>query len=197
MKNSLLCSSLLLASLPGVQAQEIKWGFQLGAAFPTRSLPSDDSFPIALGAHAGIALGGGHVLRPRVDFVSMKNQKMISGQRGGSTTYEEKATLSSAELEYLFHFSGRVQGAYLIAGVGYQRVKLEYITNGMTSDGYPQSHGAIAYSAGAGWQFGEHFGVDLRYVGNSYSSPYPTYYDPHYVSTFHADTVRLEATFRF
>lgn len=190
MRPTIFLAATLLVATPRLQAQGTQFGFQLGAADAIGDYKgwTQSNIAPALGIHLAIDLGGGHMLRPRLDYTYFK-RSVLEGNGGlhfPSTAYysvDSKTEVTSLMVEYLYHFSRRPEGIYLIAGAGYQHTTFN--ETGLASRNYD----GAALSAGAGWQMNRHVGTELRYVHSTFST--------YGYSSFDASTIQGGITFRF
>ena len=177
----LVLAPLALAAAP-LAAQDAHFGIQAGVNIPQSDLKDfvDSKLGGTLGVNATVDLGSGHVIRPRLDYgyysASVSNPLF---------TNDNKAKTLFVGADYLYFPAQKMDQIYVTAGLGYQNTKLE------SSSPYgdvSESKGAFAWSAGAGWQFNDTFGAELRYL-----SSHPSIEG----TTFKADAINAAVTFKF
>lgn len=168
------------------RAEEPRFGLQLHANIPTGDLKDAvDSKPgVGVGAHATFDLGGGHVLRPRLDAVFFPESN-VQG-------FKTKADDLSLGTDYLYFPGAKPEGLYLTAGIALHRWKVD--TTIPAFGPYPAVSGSqtsyrFGYSAGLGYNFNRAVGAELRFVSTKYANQ--TAWD----ST--ANALQAGVTFRF
>lgn len=153
-----LLSALLAAAAFPASSQEAKFGGQLTLSKPQGDLDTavDGKLGYGLGVHVFVGLKDGHALVPRFDYIEHKNSRY-----GFDYTY--KTMKLGADYNY-FVSKKTNEGFYLIAGLSYNSIKLDY--PGGSSD----TKSNLGYGAGLGYMFTPHLGCELKYETVSYST---------------------------
>lgn len=150
----------LLGSAPMVAA-EAAFGAQAHLAKPMGTFSNgghlDNRIGLGLGIQVPVDFGAGHVLRPRLDFMSFS-------RNSGDIRYKTDSVLLLAD--YNYYVAEERDGAYLIAGIGLHSTRLDATkpvgplkANGrMTTTGF-------AYNVGLGYAFNRNVAMELRYQG--------------------------------
>ena len=172
-----------LAAAP-LAAQDAHFAVQAGANIPQSDLKDfvDSKVGVTAGVAVPIDLGSGHVIRPRADY----------GYYSGSVSNpifsdDNKVKTLFIGADYLYFPAQKMEQFYVTGGLGYQNTKLETHDNNANVD-VSDSKGALAWAVGAGWQFTENVGAELRYT-----SSHPKFDG----GTFKADAINLGVTFQF
>ncbi len=181
-----LSAAALVLGSGSAKAEEPRYGFQLHASLPTGDLKNavDNKPGAGLGAHVTFDLGGGHVLRPRVDAVFFPE--------GAFNGFKTKAHELSLGGDYLYFPGGKPAGLYLTAGVGLHRWTVDTTTPAVGSTpgtSGTQSSTRFGYAAGVGFNFNPSVGAELRYVSTHYANQ--TAWDPS------ANAIQVGVTYRF
>jgi len=182
-----LCAAALGFGSMAAKAEEPRFGLQLHANFPTGDLKTAvDSKPGAgLGAHVTFDLGGGHLLRPRLDGVFFPESDLHG--------FKTKASDLSLGVDYLYFPRGKPEGLYLTAGLGLHRWKVDTTTPAQPplwpAGSDSQTSSRFGYSAGLGYNFNRSVGSELRYTSSHYANR--TAWDPS------ANAVQAGVTYRF
>lgn len=163
LKRSLSLVILLCALAAGVpaQAQVRAFGLQAHLAIPSGKAADDMHLDGKTGFGFGVTFpvdfGGGHVFRPKVDYMAFSRETM------GITS---KSDTISVLADYNFHFSGRRQGAYLIAGLGYNSTRREIsgTVYGIKASVDTTTNG-LAYNFGLGFAFSPKMALEAKYMG--------------------------------
>ena len=176
---------LILGSTPA-RAEEPRYGLQLHANLPSGDLKNavEDKPGAGLGAHITFDLGGGHVIRPRVDAMFFPE--------GSFNGFKTKANDLSLGADYLYFPGGKPNGLYLTAGLGLHRWSVDSTTPAVGSapaTSGTQSSSRFGYAAGLGYNFNRSVGAELRYVSTHYATR--TAWDPA------ANSLQAGVTFRF
>lgn len=168
---------LALVAAP-LAAQDAQFGVQAGVNLPQSDLKDwvDNKVGFSLGANVVVDLGSGHVIRPRVDYAFYSES--VSDPLFGDN---HKVKALSAGADYLYFPAQSMEGFYVTAGLAAQNTKVD-------SSLISESKTAFAWAAGAGWQFTEHVGAELRYT-----SSHPDFGG----GAFKADAINVGATFKF
>lgn len=165
-----LLPALALVAAPAF-AQDARFGLQGGISLPQGDVKDavDSKMGFGLGAHVAIDLKGGHVLRPRLDYTSIKGS--VSESIGGySANFDNTVTTTTIGVDYNYYVSGKAtQGFYLLAGLGYANTKLESsgsanIMGFVINFNESETEGALALAVGGGFQFTPMVGAELRYT---------------------------------
>jgi hypothetical protein len=184
MRKFLISSAALVLSAQGIQAQsqDLRFGVQLLLSSPSsdlRKVSNKESLGGALTLDWQVSEG--HVLRPRVEFISYPEKTSTYSYSWGLTTYSGSSS-SSAEsvgvgLDYVYYFAGKPQGWHLDGGVE----NLRYKFSGSATDtilgpaGGPttftgQADAArtkLGFALGVGYDFNRAWGVGLRFTSVS------------------------------
>lgn len=176
---------LLMATLP-TQAQDraLRAGFQLGLSYAGgngdtlythsgyvyvftgssfEARPADftgGSAAFLFGAHATYDLPRGHALRLRVE------NSRASGTTSDSLGVPFASSVSTLGfmLDYQYHFTGRPDGIYLLAGGGYERATIQ-IKNPVTGT-QSEAKSSPAWALGAGFKSKDTVGFEFRYASS-------------------------------
>lgn len=150
----------LLASAP-LAASETTFGFQGNLAIPTGTFGDhahlDRKVGLGLGLQMPVDFGGGHVLRPTLDYLALSRDS-------AGVNYKADALVLLAN--YNFHFAGEKEGAYLIAGLGLHSTRRTVtrtfaavpVKNDTTDTG-------LAYNVGLGYGFTRNVALEVKYLG--------------------------------
>ena len=173
---------LALVAAP-MAAQDARFAVQAGANIPQSDLKDfvDSKLGFTVGAAVPVDLGSGHVIRPRADYGSYSSS--FSDPAFGG---DHKVKTVFVGADYLYFPAQKMEQFYVTAGLGYQNTKLE--THNSAVGDFSDSKGAFAWAAGAGWQFTENLGAELRYT-----SSHPKFDN----GTFKCDAINLGLTFKF
>jgi opacity protein-like surface antigen len=161
-KNLPLLLLPLLGALP-VQAMEMAFGLQGNVAMPIGSFGDtnhlDRRAGFGLGVQAPMDFGDGHVLRPRLDYLSMR-------RNSDDIFYRTDSWLFMAE--YNGHLSGYKEGVFLIGGLGLHHTRRDASRplNGASSVCQDATTG-LAYDLGVGYAFNRNLALDVKYLGLS------------------------------
>ena len=173
---------LALAAAP-LAAQDAHFAVQAGVNIPQSDLKDfvDSKVGVTAGVAVPVDLGSGHVVRPRADY----------GYYSGSVsdplfTNDNKVKTIFLGADYMYFPAQKMEEVYVTGGLGYQDTKLES-RNAALGD-FSESKGALAWALGAGWEFTENLGAELRYT-----SSHPKFDG----GTFKADAINLALTFKF
>lgn len=174
---------LALSAAP-VAAQSLHYGFQVGANFAQSDLKTftNQNATLTVGVNLPIDLGEGHVIRPRLDYA-----RYSESNAQGTQGLDDKATSMFLGADYLYYPAQQPKGFYFVAGLGYDRVKFEQSFAGLSDD---TTKGNLGWGAGAGWQFTDLLGAELRYTSSHISTGGAP-------MTFAADAINASVTFKF
>lgn len=155
---------LCLASLVAVPAAaaDTTFGLQAHLAVPTGTFGNaahlDGRIGYGLGFHAPIDFGAGHVLRPRLDYLSWTRD-------GNGIRYKIDSLVVMADYNYFFT-EDRGDGAFLIAGLGLHSTRRDtartYQGTVRKSD---TGASGLAYNLGVGYAFSRNVTLDVKYLG--------------------------------
>lgn len=174
---SLALSLPLAAQEPATAGWTV--GIGLHTAFPAGTLSKDvnDHNGFGLALQVPLDLGSGLVLRPQVEGTGFRIDRydpfawLLNGDnREILRTYRLGADL-------LVHFSGdaRRPGPYLLGGIALQNASIDYVVQNSHGDSETGStrlsETGMAYDVGAGFRFGPHAAVELRYYRFDYQDP--------------------------
>ncbi|HLO67983.1 MAG TPA: hypothetical protein VK188_13245 [Holophaga sp.] len=105
---------LLLAPTPSLAAREVTYGAQVGVALPAGPARQEGfkSGGPSLGFHALVDLGGGHALRPRIEWTHNRREctEALGAGAAPRTRVAGTARTLSLGADYLFHPQGRTEG---------------------------------------------------------------------------------------
>ena len=168
---------LALVAAP-MAAQDARFAVQAGVNIPQSDLKDfvDSKLGFTAGVSVPVDLGSGHVIRPRADYDSYSSS-FSDPAFGGD--HKVKALFVGAD--YLYFPAQKMEQFYVTAGLGAQNTKVE-------GDNGSDNKTALAWAAGAGWQFTDNLGAEVRYV-----SSHPKFD----ADKFKADAINLALTFKF
>ncbi len=178
--------ALVAAALaaPALVAQEgPRFGLQAGLSLPQGDLKDavDSKMGFSGGAHMTVGFAGGHMLRPRVDYVWFPEYSVSMPGASAST----KISGLSAGADYLYFVEGKPQGFYLTGGLALVQWKTEVSGSFL---GYSVSASdtttKLGIAVGAGYQFNRTVGAEVRYQTSK-------------AEDITLDTLQLGLTFRF
>jgi predicted porin len=180
-------AAVLVIGAATVRAEEPRFGLQVHASVPIGDLKTavDNKPGAGLGTHVTFDLGGGHLIRPRLDGVFFPESDLHG--------FKTKASDLSLGVDYLYFPGGKPDGLYLTAGLGLHRWKVDTTTPALpplwpaTSDS--QTSSRFGYSAGLGYNFNRSVGVELRYINSHYANR--TAWDQT------SNSLQMGATYRF
>ena len=181
---------LLAGASPSLQAQDVKFGMELGLAAPRSDLKTfvDSNTGFGLGFHMLLDLGGGHTLRPRLEGWAYKSDKASMDLSSGGTiatlSGSLKVSQGSLALDYLYFTEGSPKrGPYVLAGLGVASNKFElnltasavgpYTYTSATGTG-SDSYTNATFSVGGGYQFNARWGLEARYDLTRTTDPFNT-----------------------
>jgi len=162
MSKLLSCVALLaLVAASPARATDLTVGLQGHFAIPSGKAADnthlDGKTGFGLGLNFPVDLGNGHVFRPKVDYIAFNRETM------GITS---KSDTISVIADYNYYFAGQRQGAYLIAGLGYNSTKREIsgTVYGLKASVDATTSG-LAYNFGLGFAFNKTVALELKYMG--------------------------------
>lgn len=164
-----LVTRFALAALAGAAfpalAEEPRFGVQVHGSIPTGDLKDavDSKLGLGGGAHVTFDLGGGHMVRPRLDYTLFPETTLNSG----TLALKNKFNVLSAGADYLYFLEGRPEGFYVTAGLGLNHWKADVTVNGAS---YSDTANKVGFAAGAGYNFNATFGAELRFSSSKYGS---------------------------
>lgn len=128
-------------------------------------------------------LAGGHVLRPRIDYVEYRDKATTttSISSSSSTTIHSLYSVKSTGfgLDYLFYPSGEPKGWHVDVGVEEMRyaikvsgtVTFSSVTTSTTAfTGPDTSSSKLGYGLGTGYDFARHWSLGLRFTSTKIGS---------------------------
>ena len=150
MRRACLLLPLLVA---GARCQDLRWGFQAGAAFPQGDLARalDDATGFGGGLHLLADFSGPHALRGRFEAVTFKKGQDAAGA-------DARLTAVRLGADYLYFFQGgTASGPYLSAGLDHTWWRME-----ATAPGFDRTDtkGAFGGSVALGYQFTRRLGLE-------------------------------------
>lgn len=173
---------LALVAAPAF-AQDAHFGLQGGISLPQGDVKDavDSKMGFGIGANVVIDFKGGHVLRPRLDYTTIKGTMSELG-----ISIDNTVTTTTIGADYNYYVSGKAtEGFYLIAGLGYANTKLEVSAFGLSAS---KTESALALAIGGGFQFTPMVGAELRYTTTK----------PDFAGqSIKNDAINLGVTFRF
>ena len=142
-------------------ASETTFGFQGQVAIPTGTFGDaghlDRKVGLGLGLQMPIDFGGGHILRPKLDYLSLSRDS-------SGINYKAEALVLLAD--YNYHFAGSREGAYLIAGLGLHSTRRNVTrTFGPLSAKADSTDTGFAYNLGLGYAFNPNVALEAKYLG--------------------------------
>lgn len=173
---------LLTLSLAGSEEPK-PWGANVGVAIPQGDLKEflGNKPGFKVGGAYQLGFKGGHVLRPRAEYVYFKGEQNTAGQ-----SRDTKVVGLGLGADYLFYPGGNPgSGFYLTAGLGFTHWTAEYAYGSSTyvppylvvgasaaaiKVQLDDSNDSADYGAGVGFQINENLGVELRYDTSEFDS---------------------------
>jgi hypothetical protein len=161
---------------PALQAGDRPlFGGAVHVNLPVSELKSDAHDRVGFGAafHVAVDLGGGHLLRPRLDVDTYR----VKGAYDSGSDHQATLDLSGVGLgvDYLHHFGGRAdRGLYALAGLGVKRWSVDYgsydrqgdtVTTASTD---ARRRTSLEAALGLGYQVKAWFGLEARYTHSRY-----------------------------
>lgn len=177
MRTLLLCFASL-AAITAVQAQErshVQAQFTLNE--PTHALGTalDHDLGYGLGVHWSHGRGDHYTHRTRFDWNVWGQGPVVNGVKTQASNY----TLA---FDHLYRFENQEHGFYVFGGLGAIRWFME---EGAGNFSHRFHTTKLAVTAGSGYQFNRHMGLEVRYQLSSIRD------------TFDANTVQTAVLFRF
>jgi hypothetical protein len=167
---------LALAAAPALRsAERPKFGFEAALSQPMGDLKDDTNNKPggSLAFQVGFALGGGHMLRPRLEVGAFQ----LEHHDSGDPTVHQSTNLvyGGAGCDYLYYPGGSVgRGWYLASGLSVQQwsVNLDSNSHGggtsTTTNRTTHRRTSPAGFAGAGFQVNRWFGLEGRVFASGY-----------------------------
>jgi opacity protein-like surface antigen len=169
-----LALSLTLLAAGAAHGQSPRFGLQGTLSIPSadlKSVTSSGGYGAAL--TLDLLLSGGHVLRPRFDYIYYREKTTTDSFSLGSITYRytDKYSINSAGLglDYAYYVAGRPEGFYLVAGVHQSRYEIKDTYSAsvtgqptITDENRDKSKSKLGYALGAGYDFNRNWGAQLR-----------------------------------
>lgn len=118
------------------------------------------SIAFLIGAHVLFNLKGGHAVRIRLE----NTQTSGTTRTKLGVPYDSSVSTTGVMGDYLFHFTGRPFGPYVLAGWGYEKTTVK--VNNPYVGTQSTAKGAAAWNAGLGLQPNQVVGVELKYVSS-------------------------------
>jgi Outer membrane protein beta-barrel domain len=177
MKVSSLSTLVLgITAALALRAEPPRYGVQGLVNVPLGDLNTylDHNLGIGVGLQGTFDLGGGHMLRPRLDY-SLYQQASVSN-------VTPSASYLSLGGDYLYFIAGQPEGYYLTAGLAAMRWSFQH-QNPATD--LPDGTTKWGVAAGIGYQWDYNIGTELRWLHSSVSGD------------FNADSLQGSVTFRF
>ena len=183
-----------LLALPALAQSSTQMGIQASFLRPQSDIlrsAVDDKTGLDVGVHGALDFGGGHLLRPRLDYLHFPTR---TDTYSGGITSDYKLNGLSLGVDYLYHLERATRGFYVLAGLAVTRWKIE--TDDVSIITFPPNPPVVTrtpvnetstkagFAFGAGYQFTPRFGIEGRYqVGRIFNSD--------------ANLFQAGATFRF
>jgi hypothetical protein len=170
---ALVAAALALAGA-GLGAEPLEWGGQAALVFPQSGL--DGGHWLHGGAGAGLGLhllwpwNDGHAFRLRADAAWLPRNPLVL--RDSAVGRERaKVRLVSAGVDYNYFPGIHPEGPYLIAGLGYARIRCSGATVAVAGP-WPDSQDASApmLALGLGSRFTPHLGGELRFTSATFKN---------------------------
>jgi hypothetical protein len=188
--------AVLMITAP-LAAQDFRFGVQLHANLPSADLKdaADSKAGFGGGAHMTWDLGGGSVIRPRIDYVVYpENKNFPDYSISASANGKAKLDNLSAGADYLYFFEGKDTGFYITGGISWNRWKFDYdytyrIGNQTLSGSSSRSANKVGGAAGVGFNLNRNFGVEARYTASKFENAGG--------GQVNAGAVQLAASYRF
>jgi opacity protein-like surface antigen len=149
-------TALSMGLVSVAMAQSVEPGIHGGLNIPMGDLGDalDHRLGVTLGGHAGIYYGGGHELRPRLDFTFYNGGYTPVG----SGFSKNKVDLWNLGCDYLYYTEMRPVDPYLTMGLGYGWWTVS------PSGGSDQTNSGLTMAAGAGYRFNRMFSLEGRFT---------------------------------
>ena len=160
-----LGTTLIAAALAAAPAAAGEPGFggQFNLAFPMGREADrwhmDGKPGLGLGLQVPIEFGGGHVLKPRLDY-------LVFSRDSQGSSYKQNALVALAD--YNRYFTDNVRdGAYLLAGLGFHSTgrKLSGNFGNLGLPAASRTGTGLAYELGVGLALTRSVALELRYLG--------------------------------
>jgi opacity protein-like surface antigen len=147
------------------RAEDPRFGVQVHGNLPSGDLKDavDSKLGVGGGAHVTFDLGGGHVIRPRIDYTFFPETTLNSG----TFTVKNKISTLGAGADYLYFIDGKPEGLYVTGGLAFHHWKADVTAGAAT---YSDSSNKAGFAAGVGFNFNASFGAELRFTSSRYGS---------------------------
>lgn len=149
-----------LAVLP-MQAAETLFGLQAHVAYPTGTFGDathlDRRVGFGLGFQVPIDFGAGHVLRPKLDYLTFNRDRE-------GTRY--KADSLMLLVDYNYYLEEQREGAYFIAGLGMHSTRRDVArVSTLSTQSHDGSSTGLCYNVGMGFAFTRNVALEVKYLG--------------------------------
>lgn len=188
--------ALLVIATP-LAAQDVRFGVQIHANLPSADLKdaADSKAGAGGGVHMTFDLGGGSVIRPRIDYVVYPENKAFPDYSvAASASGKAKLDNLSAGADYLYFFEGKDSGFYITGGISWNRWNFDYdytnkVGNQTLSGSSSRTANKVGGAAGVGFNLNRNFGVEARYTASKFENAGG--------GQVNAAAVQLAASYRF
>ncbi len=188
--------ALMMLAAP-LAAQDFRFGVQVHANLPSADLKdaADSKAGAGGGFHMTWDLGGGSVIRPRIDYVAYPENKNFPDYSLSATANgKSKMENLSAGADYLYFFDGKDTGFYVTGGLSWNRWTFDYdytykTGNVTVSGSASQTANKVGGAAGVGFNLNRNFGVEARYTASKFKNAGG--------GDVNAAAVQLSASYRF
>ncbi len=154
---------LTLAGCLSLSAQDLHPGVHGGLNIPVGDLSDalDARLGFTIGGHLGLYYGGGHELRPRLDYTTYEG-----GWHPAGPGHFTKNTITALTLgaDYLYFTEQRPTGFYLVMGLANQWWSVR------PKDGASESNSSLALTAGAGFRPNRMWSFEARFTTGQFRS---------------------------
>ncbi len=156
----MLLSAPLLAAAP-LAAAEASFGGQINLAKPLGTFSDsghlDGRMGFGLGIQVPVDFGAGHILRPRLDYLTFS-------RGGGNNRYKSDSLVAMAD--YTYFVAQEAEGGYLLAGLGFHSTRLDAAKRfGPTQTSAKSTHTGLAYAVGLGYAFNRNVTAEVKFLG--------------------------------
>ena len=168
------CSCIFALACLSAPAQEGRsFGVQASLLSPLGTLKSFDSRGgYAVGLFLNLPVGTTQFIRPRLDSAVSQTQSQPLGYGAYGYTIDRSAKHLFLGADYGVYTSGSPRGLYLFVGAGLMKSTLKeesQSTNYYYADNTSFDHTRSAFTAGLGWTFDRHWGVEARLTESEFS----------------------------
>jgi hypothetical protein len=158
---AIACAAAL--GLP-MAAQNATFGISAGATAPSNDLHAfNGNAGGTLGGFLDLDLGGGGVLRPRVDAAYLPS----STKAEGGILFRRDFWTGCLSADYLYHLSGTRRGLFGIAGAGLYHLETKVRGGSLDRKDKVNKFGG---TLGFGYTFDRHWDAELRYAYTTFTS---------------------------